>query len=168
MIWNICNFERESWTKKHLEGIPPPLVTFRNIAYFWWHIFLLHICGDILPSLPPPPLTGGALSTFRRALLGPVLAAGQVNFLPAGQLAPSTNLDELLRPSTSSPLWPIHSLLPFKPTSAHIFVQDIDIWMSIKYRASWALSITCLSIFHYYAQGGLSIQHHVFERQASV
>ena len=23
--------------------------------YFWWHIFLLHISGDILPSLAPPP-----------------------------------------------------------------------------------------------------------------
>ena len=164
MIWNSCNFQGNPF-----EGVlSHPLVMFRimNILgdIFFYCIFVVTYCH----LCPLPPLTGGALSTFRRALLGPVLAAGQVNFLPAGQLAPSTNLDELLRPSTSSPLWPIHSLLPFKPTSAHIFVQDNDIWMSIRYRASWVLSITCLSIFHYYAQGGLSIQHHVFEHQASV
>ena len=50
----ICNFWRESWTRKPLEGIPPhPLVTFRNMDIFgdifFYCIFVVTF------SAPSPP-----------------------------------------------------------------------------------------------------------------
>ena len=52
----ICNFERGKQKRKKMNTpLPPAPGKIPWQEYFWWHIFLLHISGDILPSLAPTP-----------------------------------------------------------------------------------------------------------------